>query len=80
MESPHERAWTETLEQLFATEWQGLRDQTGYRPSRFTPEVYRDHVSGKPRLIFFDDVPRNPTGKIEKPKLRKKYADLIGEK
>jgi acyl-CoA synthetase (AMP-forming)/AMP-acid ligase II len=33
-----------------------------------------------PRLIFFDDVPRNPTGKIEKPKLRKKYADLIGEK
>ena len=33
-----------------------------------------------PRLIFFDNVPRNPTGKIEKPKLRKKYADLIGEK
>jgi acyl-CoA synthetase (AMP-forming)/AMP-acid ligase II len=33
-----------------------------------------------PRLIFFDNVPRNPTGKIEKPKLRKKYADLIGKK
>jgi acyl-CoA synthetase (AMP-forming)/AMP-acid ligase II len=33
-----------------------------------------------PRLIFFDKVPRNPTGKIEKPKLRKKYADLIGKK
>jgi acyl-CoA synthetase (AMP-forming)/AMP-acid ligase II len=30
-----------------------------------------------PRQIFFDNVPRNPTGKIEKPKLRKKYADLI---
>jgi acyl-CoA synthetase (AMP-forming)/AMP-acid ligase II len=28
----------------------------------------------RPRKIFFDDVPRNPTGKIEKPKLRKKYA------
>jgi acyl-CoA synthetase (AMP-forming)/AMP-acid ligase II len=27
-----------------------------------------------PRKVFFDDVPRNPTGKIEKPKLRKKYA------
>jgi acyl-CoA synthetase (AMP-forming)/AMP-acid ligase II len=29
-----------------------------------------------PRLILFGDVPRNPTGKIEKPKLREKYADV----
>ena len=29
----------------------------------------------RPRQIFFDDVPRNPTGKIEKPKLRRKYID-----
>lgn len=28
----------------------------------------------RPRKIFFDTVPRNPTGKIEKPKLREKYA------
>jgi acyl-CoA synthetase (AMP-forming)/AMP-acid ligase II len=28
----------------------------------------------RPRKVFFDDIPRNPTGKIEKPKLRKKYA------
>lgn len=28
----------------------------------------------RPRKIFFDSVPRNPTGKIEKPKLRKKYT------
>lgn len=28
----------------------------------------------RPKKVFFDDVPRNPTGKIEKPKLRKKYA------
>ena len=27
----------------------------------------------RPRKIFFADVPRNPTGKIEKPKLRKMY-------
>jgi acyl-CoA synthetase (AMP-forming)/AMP-acid ligase II len=27
----------------------------------------------RPRRIFFDKVPRNPTGKIEKPKLREKY-------
>ena len=30
----------------------------------------------RPRKVFFDDVPRNPTGKIEKPKLRKKYAGM----
>lgn len=26
-----------------------------------------------PKKVFFDNVPRNPTGKIEKPALRKKY-------
>ncbi len=30
----------------------------------------------RPRKIFFGDVPRNPTGKIEKPKLRKQYAGM----
>lgn len=28
----------------------------------------------RPRKVFFGEVPRNPTGKIEKPKLRKQYA------
>jgi len=28
----------------------------------------------RPRRVFFDQVPRNPTGKIEKPKLREKYT------
>ncbi len=28
----------------------------------------------RPRKIIFADVPRNPTGKIEKPKLREKYC------
>lgn len=28
----------------------------------------------RPRRIIFDEVPRNPTGKIEKPKLREKYG------
>ena len=28
----------------------------------------------RPRKIIFADVPRNPTGKIEKPKLREKYG------
>ena len=30
----------------------------------------------RPRRIIFGDVPRNPTGKIEKPKLRKTYAGI----
>lgn len=35
----------------------------------------------RPRKIIFGDVPRNPTGKIEKPKLREKYcaANLIAD-
>jgi acyl-CoA synthetase (AMP-forming)/AMP-acid ligase II len=33
----------------------------------------------RPREIIFDTIPRNPTGKIEKPALRKKYggADIV---
>jgi len=30
----------------------------------------------RPKVIYFDDVPRNPTGKIEKPKLRKKFGGI----
>ena len=30
----------------------------------------------RPRKIIFADVPRNPTGKIEKPKLREMYGGL----
>jgi acyl-CoA synthetase (AMP-forming)/AMP-acid ligase II len=33
----------------------------------------------RPRRIVFDKVPRNPTGKIEKPRLRQKYAHLGGQ-
>ena len=28
----------------------------------------------RPRRIIFDEIPRNPTGKIEKPRLREKYG------
>ena len=28
----------------------------------------------RPRMVILDKVPRNPTGKIEKPKLREKYS------
>jgi len=32
----------------------------------------------RPRCIIFDTVPRNPTGKIEKPKMRQKYSGIEG--
>jgi acyl-CoA synthetase (AMP-forming)/AMP-acid ligase II len=28
----------------------------------------------RPKQIIFDEIPRNPTGKIEKPVLRKQYC------
>ena len=39
-------------------------------------EFYQAHLPKYkwPRRIIFDKVPRNPTGKIEKPKLREKYT------
>lgn len=37
------------------------------------------HISRykRPRVVIFDKVPRNPTGKLEKPKLRKKYNNYL---
>ena len=32
----------------------------------------------RPRKVFFGDIPRNPTGKIEKVKLRKQYIRKLG--
>jgi acyl-CoA synthetase (AMP-forming)/AMP-acid ligase II len=32
----------------------------------------------RPRKVFFGEVPRNPTGKIEKPRLRKQYIGIEG--
>ena len=35
----------------------------------------------RPRRVFFDEIPRNPTGKIEKPALRQRYgaSNLISD-
>lgn len=50
VDSPHERAWRDTLQQLMATEWHDLLPQTTYAPERFTVAVYQEFVAGKPRL------------------------------
>jgi len=49
VDSPHEQAWREGLRELMENEWSDVRPQTSYAPEKFTPEVYQQVMSGKPR-------------------------------
>lgn len=48
--SPHERAWRDSLRELMEGDWSQIRDRTSWSPERFTPEVYERVMSGKPRM------------------------------
>jgi beta-phosphoglucomutase len=50
VDSPHERAWRETLQLLMETDWRDIRPRTAYAPERYTPAVYQKVCAGKPRL------------------------------
>ncbi len=50
VDSPHERAWRDTLQRLMEHEWRDLQPRTTYGPDRFTTAVYQEFVAGKPRL------------------------------
>lgn len=50
VDSPHERAWRDTLDELMQTSWSDIRASSTYAAGRFTSRVYQDVVSGKPRL------------------------------
>jgi beta-phosphoglucomutase-like phosphatase (HAD superfamily) len=50
VDSPHERAWQESLRVLMEGEWSGIRDQTTWSPEAFSPQVYQEMMSGKPRM------------------------------
>lgn len=50
VDSPHERAWRDTLQELMETRWADIRSSCAYAPDRFTSRVYQDVVSGKPRM------------------------------
>jgi HAD superfamily hydrolase (TIGR01509 family) len=50
VDSPHERAWRDTLRELMQTDWSDVRSSTTYSPERFTPHVYQSVVAGKPRM------------------------------
>src|SRR5215217_902763 len=49
VDSPHEQAWREGLQQLMENDWADIRGETSYSPEKFTPEVYQREMSGKPR-------------------------------
>jgi trehalose/maltose hydrolase-like predicted phosphorylase/beta-phosphoglucomutase-like phosphatase (HAD superfamily) len=49
VDSPHERAWRETLRRLMETRWSDVRSTSSWAPDRFTSKVYQEIVAGKPR-------------------------------
>lgn len=50
VDSPHEKAWRESLAELMGSGWRDIRDRTTWSPDAFTPHVYQEYVSGKPRM------------------------------
>jgi len=50
VDSPHEAAWRDVFGELMRSDWADIRDQTTWTPEAFTPEVYQQVVSGKPRM------------------------------
>jgi beta-phosphoglucomutase-like phosphatase (HAD superfamily) len=50
VDSPHEKAWRESLRELMESDWRDIRDQTTWSPEAFTSQVYREYMSGKPRM------------------------------
>lgn len=50
VDSPHEKAWRESLRELMDTVWSDIRARTTWTPEAFTPQVYQQQVSGKPRM------------------------------
>ena len=59
-DTPHEAAWKESLQLLFNEKdnWRQIKNKTNYNPAKFTTDLYREEVSGKPRIegarISFD--------------------------
>ena len=50
VDSPHEAAWREALRELMESDWSDIREQSTWSPERFTPQVYQQVMSGKPRM------------------------------
>jgi beta-phosphoglucomutase len=82
VDSPHERAWRESLQRLMEVAWKDTVAQTSYAPEKFTTEVYQAYVAGKPReagaraaLDYFGVA--DPDGQRLREYCEVKQADLI---
>jgi beta-phosphoglucomutase len=68
VDSPHARAWGDSLQRLMTTRWRDVAAATGYVPERYTFALYQQIVAGKPRqegaaaLLEYFDIP-DPDGK-----------------
>ena len=49
VDSPHEQAWRQSLQELMEGPWSDIRPQTTWSPEAFTSELYHQRMSGKPR-------------------------------
>jgi beta-phosphoglucomutase len=50
VDSPHEKAWRESLRELMESTWSDIREQTDWSPEAFTSVLYQREVAGKPRI------------------------------
>jgi beta-phosphoglucomutase-like phosphatase (HAD superfamily) len=50
VDSPHEKAWRESLRELMEGDWSDIRDRTTWSAEAFTRQVYETQMSGKPRM------------------------------
>ena len=76
VDSPHEKAWRESLRELMESDWSDIRDRTTWSPEAFTSRVYEEQMSGKPRMsgarAALDVLPRTDD---EDGKRLAEYAD-----
>jgi beta-phosphoglucomutase-like phosphatase (HAD superfamily) len=84
VDSPHERAWRDTLGVLMQTCWSDIRSGTTYSPDRFTSRVYQDVVAGRPRLSgaraaldYFDVPDSGVRAKVYAERKQQMVVDLI---
>ena len=50
VDSPHETAWREALRELMESQWSDISGDTTWTAEAFTPQVYQQVMSGKPRM------------------------------
>ena len=50
VDSPHEHAWREALQELMEGPWRDIRGSTSWEPGAPAPDVYREVISGRPRM------------------------------